>query len=115
MGFRITTLIWMASFAIATFGLYIVKYTAEALQRDVDVVQAEVKKEHESLHLLNAEWAYLNRPERLRSLAEAHLDMQPLDSRKVEEVRALPAAYETERTMPQPIPSPLYQPVSGSN
>ena len=109
---RITTLIWMASFAIAAFGLYIVKYTAEGLQREVAVVQSDVKKERESLHLLNAEWAYLNRPERLRNLAEAHLDLAPLDSRKVGEVRALPAAYEAERHLPSP--SPLYQSAVGA-
>lgn len=103
---RITTIIWMACFAIAAFGIQVVKYAVQDLQREVDVAQSDVRKEQESLHLLNAEWAYLNRPERLRNLAEAHLQLTPLDSRKVSEIQALPAAYNTQTGAL----NPLYQP-----
>lgn len=109
---RITTIIWMASFAIAAFGLYIVKYAVQDLQQEVEVARSELAKEQESLHLLNAEWAYLNRPERLRSLAEAHLSLEPLDSRKVGDIRALPAAYNALQPAAGGTASTLYQPVA---
>lgn len=89
MSLRITSLIWMASFAVAAFGLYMVKFSVQNLQRDVRAVEVELAAEKESLHLLNAEWAYLNRPERLRALSERHLDMVPLDSQRIENVSLL--------------------------
>jgi hypothetical protein len=55
-------------------------------------LKVDLVHERESLHLLNAEWAYLNRPERLRTLADRHLDLAPMDSRQINAVRALPAA-----------------------
>lgn len=94
MSLRITTLISMVCFAIAAFGLYLVKYTVQDVQRDVTTLQADLNQERESLHLLNAEWAYLNRPERLRELADKHLDLAPLDSRQIQDVGVLPAAYD---------------------
>lgn len=109
--FRITTMIWMACYAIALFGIYVVKYTAQDLQREVTVAQDELKKEQQSLHLLNAEWAYLNRPDRLRHLAEKHLALAPMDSRQIEEIKLLPAAYDPSQA-PEAEKPTLYQPAS---
>ena len=111
MGFRITSIVWMVCIAVAFAGLYIVKLTVEDLHRDVEVVRNDVVKERESLHLLHAEWAYLNRPERLRQLADAHLRLTPLDSRKVDEIRSLPAAYDPQTGELNPLP--MIQPAAG--
>jgi len=89
MSLRITSLIWMACFAVAAFGLYMVKFSVQNLQREVNVAEQQLAAEKESLHLLNAEWAYLNRPERLRALSEAHLDLVPLDSMRIENTALL--------------------------
>ncbi len=89
MSLRITSLIWMSCFAVAAFGLYMVKFSVQNLQRDVGVAEQALANEKESLHLLNAEWAYLNRPERLRALSQTHLDLVPLDSHRIENVSLL--------------------------
>jgi hypothetical protein len=99
MSLRITSLVWMASFAVAAFALYMVKFSVQNLQRDVAVAERQLAQEKESLHLLNAEWAYLNRPERLRELSEAHLNLAPLDSRRIENMSLLQDAAIT----PSPI------------
>ncbi len=92
MSLRITALVYMACFAALSMGLYLVKYTVQDVQRDVASLKQNLGEEKESLHLLNAEWAYLNRPDRLQKLADRHLDMVPLDSRQIEEISVLPAA-----------------------
>lgn len=99
MSLRITTLISMVCMAIAAFGLYLVKYSVQDVQRDVAVLEHDLEKERESLHLLNAEWAYLNRPDRLRDLAEKHLALEPLDSRQIQDVGVLPAAVFVDEGM----------------
>jgi hypothetical protein len=51
---------------------YRVNYaTQEAMNRVADL-EAEIVREREALAVLEAEWAYLNRPDRLRQLALAH-------------------------------------------
>jgi len=48
--------------------------THDALRR-VDNLQREIGRSRESLGVLKAEWAYLNRPDRLRELAELNFDV----------------------------------------
>ena len=110
MSLRVTALIYMACFAALSMGLYLVKYSVQNIQREVVAMKENLGREKESLHLLKAEWAYLNRPERLRQLAERHLDLVPLDSRKIEEVSVLPAATSIDAQAPEA--SGFYQPIT---
>lgn len=98
MSLRITALVYMACFAALSMGLYLVKYTVQDVQRDVAAVRHDLAQEKESLHLLSAEWAYLNRPDRLRQLADRHLDLAPLDSRQIDALAIIPAAASTSDT-----------------
>lgn len=68
---------------------YRVNYaTQEALNRVADLDRA-IAREREAIGVLNAEWAYLNRPDRLRALVDANahtLDLQPLTPDQFAEV-----------------------------
>jgi hypothetical protein len=108
MSLRLTALIYMACFAALSMGLYLVKYTVQDMQREVAGLKDNLGQEKESLHLLKAEWAYLNRPDRLQHLADRHLDMVPIDSRQIEDIAVLPAAASGDddamsHSMAQPI------------
>ncbi len=100
MSLRLNTMICCACFAIAAYALYMVKFSVQNLQREVVTAQRDLAQEKESLHLLNAEWAYLNRPERLRRLSDAHLNLVPLDSRRMQNMNLLPAAVTVENAAP---------------
>ena len=94
---NIRILINMVCIAVLAIGLYLVKYSVQDVQREVASLKRNLSNEKESLHLLNAEWAYLNRPDRLRQLADRHLDLVPLDSRQIDQVNVLPAAATYEQ------------------
>jgi hypothetical protein len=89
---NLRVLINMVCLAVLAIGVYLVKYSVQDVQTNVVSLRKDLATEKESLHLLNAEWAYLNRPDRLRQLADRHLDLIPLDSRQIENVNVLPAA-----------------------
>jgi len=111
MSLRITALVYMACFAALAMGLYLVKYSVQNIQREVEATRTELAQEKESLHLLKAEWAYLNRPDRLNRLANKHLSLVPLDSKRINDVNVLPAAVT--RAPDGPSLDNLYQPISG--
>ena len=64
--------------ALAVMGLgfwaYQENYKTQQSIRDVRVLHAQIGAAHERLSVLRAEWAYLNRPDRLADLAELNFD-----------------------------------------
>jgi hypothetical protein len=63
----------LAVMALAYWAYHENYQTQEAL-REVDRLQREIATAREALGVLRAEWAYLNRPERLSDLAELNYD-----------------------------------------
>ena len=60
------------------FWAYRENYATQAALRDMQKLQAEVASLRESLTLQKAEWAYLNRPDRLRDLVALNFERLPL-------------------------------------
>lgn len=96
--------------AVAVIGLafwaYRENYETQAAQaRSVDV-QRQISDARQRLRVLNAEWAYLNRPDRLRDLAEINfnrlglLPLRPEQFGKVDQVAFPPRE-------PLPISNPI--------
>ncbi|WP_198389386.1 cell division protein FtsL [Roseovarius faecimaris] len=56
------------------FWAYRENYETQEAQAEARDLMQEIARERQRLRMLNAEWAYLNRPERLRDLAELNFD-----------------------------------------
>lgn len=63
----------LAVMALA-FWAYRENYHTQQALRDSKAMQREIGQMRASLAMLRAEWAYLNRPERLRELADLNFD-----------------------------------------
>lgn len=74
--------------------------TQEALNK-AEKLQREISEARQRLRILNAEWAYLNRPDRLRDLAEINFDklgllpLQPHQFGQIDQV-----AYPAKELLP---------------
>lgn len=49
-------------------------YETRATERAVAKLEREIGRRHQELSMLRAEWAYLNRPDRLQALAEMNFE-----------------------------------------
>jgi hypothetical protein len=56
------------------FWAYQENYRTQTALRQVRALHAEIGAAHARLNMLQAEWAYLNRPDRLRDLADLNFD-----------------------------------------
>lgn len=92
---RFSGVTWMILFCVAASALYLVKYRVMDVKEEVAQVQQEIVAEQQSIHLLNAEWAYLNRPQRLEQLARQYLSMEAISPSRIIQWEELPSAPET--------------------
>lgn len=63
--------------AVALFQL---KHKVNEQERELARVNNGIYKTQESMHILQAEWSYLNEPGRLQKLAQTHLKLLPSDA-----------------------------------
>jgi cell division protein FtsL len=94
------TLFWIALVAAVGFGLFHVKYKVQALEEEVTQLNSRIVHEQEQLHVLRAEWAYLNRPERLEDLNRRLLGLVPVSPAQFGILDDLPAR-DTPRDTPE--------------
>ncbi|MFT4784715.1 MAG: hypothetical protein ACI9IV_002463 [Paracoccaceae bacterium] len=93
--------------AMAVMGLaywaYQENYRTQAVLGDVRSLEAEIGRLRETLGVMRAEWAYLNRPDRLLELVEINygtLGLLPLD----------PAQFgDVEQISFPPLPMPVFE------
>lgn len=57
---------------------YSIKYETTLEAEQVQKLRAKAQRERDAIAVLKAEWQYLNRPDRLQTLADRHLDLQQL-------------------------------------
>jgi hypothetical protein len=58
---------------------YRVNYATQEAMGRLDELRQEIAREREAIAVLNAEWAYLNRPDRLQALAAANAEALGLE------------------------------------
>jgi hypothetical protein len=85
------TLFWICLAALVGFGLFHVKYKVQELEEELGRLNADIMREQEALHVLRAEWAFLNRPERLEDLNARFLHLGPLTPAQIGSLDDLPA------------------------
>ena len=63
--------------------LFTVKYQVQDMEDQLIGLNRSITDDRQAIHVLKAEWSYLNEPTRLKILAERYLGMTPIDSRQV--------------------------------
>lgn len=79
MRFRLSTLLSLGMASVAGFMLFQTSQDVQQAEQKLRNLNAQVSKEREAMRVLEAEWDYLNRPDRLEELARQHLKMSPVD------------------------------------
>ena len=89
------------------FWAYRENYNTQAAQRGANDLKREIAALHQAIRVQRAEWAYLNRPERLQELADLNferLGLLPLDPAQFGEVVTIPYPAPPAAEPPSPAP-----------
>lgn len=98
---RVSVLVWTVILALLGVGLFQVKYNVQSKERELRDVRRQIEANLTSIHVLEAEWSYLNDPLRLADLARRHTDLLPTTPNQIGDIASLP---------PRPVEQPLTPP-----
>jgi hypothetical protein len=101
----------VAAAAVLSIGLYAMKYEVARLETWAMNLEGSLAVQVETLGVLQSEWSYLNRPDRLRELALRHLTLVPVAVHQIgalDEIplRAAPAVAGNRGPLPRIRPTP---------
>jgi hypothetical protein len=87
---RRVTIFWFLIAGCLGVALFLVKYEVQDREEQLASLHREILSNQEAVHVLEAEWSYLNRPSRLEALVRRHLDLVPLDATQLGQLDLLP-------------------------
>lgn len=87
---RRSLILWVVLIAAVSVALFVIKYEVKSLEEEYARLNREILRNGEAIHVLRAEWSYLNRPDQLAEMAQRHLNLQPLLAPQIGDVAALP-------------------------
>jgi cell division protein FtsL len=80
---KVGTLFWLILVSATGFAMFGVKYQVQALEDELGrTKRAAVAEEHE-IRVLDAEWAYLTRPEMLEAMNRRFLSLSPISTKQL--------------------------------
>lgn len=93
---RFVILCWLAAGSVTALILFQIKQEVRVLEDEIAGTQRQILHDQEAVHILEAEWSYLNSPARIATLAERHLKMAPIPAERVISFADLPLPGEPE-------------------
>lgn len=102
---RPVTMFWIALAGCVGYGLYHLKNEVQAQEQELFRVNRTILAEQEAIHVLRAEWSYLNQPARLQALASRHLDLQPTKPSQLGTIASLPPLQQENAPALAAVPS----------
>ena len=100
---RSFTLVTLCVLIVVSYGLYNLKYEVEDLQDHANALRAQMGEDRLAIKVLEAEWAYLSRPDRLQKLSEKFLLLEPTVARQVGGLADLRLKPMGQILTPQPV------------
>ena len=96
------TWIWLALALGIGFGLFQLKYQVQKHEEQLARLNRQILESQEAIHVLQAEWSYLNQPDRIEALARKYLALQPLAGKQFGSFDELPPRAGAGITTPSP-------------
>jgi len=97
---RFVILCWLVAASATALILFQIKQEVRSLEDEIAAAQRDILRNQEAVHVLEAEWSYLNSPARIAALAERHLGLAPIPAERVIAFQDLPLPGAPEDALP---------------
>ena len=104
---RLGTLFWLVLVSATGFAMFGLKYQVQALEDELARTNRATATEEHEVRVLEAEWAYLTRPESLEAMNRKFLSLSPIVTKQL---RTTAADIPLRPPPPAPPPPPVEPP-----
>ena len=87
---RILNVCVIGALVLAAAYVYKIKFESTLQAERVAKVRMEIRREHDAIAALRADWSKLDNPVRIQELARRHLALRPVDARQFDRLDRLP-------------------------
>jgi hypothetical protein len=89
-------MLWLIVMSVIGWGVYQLKYQVQSLDGQLTRINREIVAEQDAIHVLKAEWSYLNQPHQIADMATKFLAVAPIGPRQMVTLSAVPTRAEGE-------------------
>ncbi len=87
---RLISLGWLTVAAVAVVLVFQLSDDVQRMEKELRTVQQQILRDQEAIHVLEAEWSYLNRPDVIEEMARRHLSLNVMPPDKILAFEDLP-------------------------
>jgi len=87
---RLLNIMVIAALVLAAADVYKIKFESTRQAQRVAKLRMEIRREHDAIAALRAEWSKLDNPARIQDLARRHLALKPVEGRQFDRLDQLP-------------------------
>ena len=103
---RGTTVFWIILAIFAGISMFVVKHQVQSLEGDLQRLERAIVAEQEAIHVLSADWSYLNQPGRLDGLGRRLIGLVPATAAQQTDFTGLRLALESPNSNSAPERTP---------
>jgi len=85
----VVNIVFLGLALISVLQMFVFKYRVIAAERTLRGLYAQIRRDIEDIHVLEAEWALQNDPERLKILVAQHTKLKELKPKQIVHIQAL--------------------------
>jgi cell division protein FtsL len=87
---RLINICVIVALVLAAADVYKIKFESTRQAQRLAKLRMEIRREHDAIAALRAQWAKLDTPARIQDLARRHLPLKPAEARQIDRLDNLP-------------------------
>jgi cell division protein FtsL len=111
---RLLNICVIVALVVAAAYVYRIKFESTRKAEQVARLRLDIRREHDAMAELRAQWSRLDNPIRVQELAQRHLALRLIESRQFDQLDHLPERPAVALDSADPIGSLLADPPTGS-
>lgn len=83
---KLSLLSLLVLLSVSVAFLFNTKHKVQGIYKEISRLNSNIIKEKETIHILNAEWAFLTQPSKVAKLASKQLSLEPMSSKSIKKL-----------------------------